>query len=118
VAADAAAIEIFKRWFEAGRKPEAAPEFFDGFAAIVVYPGPTVRHYDAHLEELTIYGDFFAIGGGRDFAMGAMAAGKSAGEAVTIACQFDIGSRAPVEAFEIEGPASPSRVVPMKRKGR
>lgn len=44
---------------------------------------------------------FAAVGSGSDFAIGAMAAGKTAREAVAIACKFDINSRLPVHSAAI-----------------
>lgn len=45
---------------------------------------------------------FTAAGTGARFAMGAMAAGKSALEAVKIACRFDLNSRTPAYAYPIK----------------
>lgn len=42
-----------------------------------------------------------AAGSGADLALGAMAAGKSAREAVAIACRFDINSRLPVHTMAL-----------------
>lgn len=44
---------------------------------------------------------FHAWGNGRDIALGAMAAGASAEEAVEIACRFDVYSRGPVDVIRI-----------------
>lgn len=49
---------------------------------------------DVGLWEISL--PFCGIGTGKEFAMGAMAAGKNAAEAVRIACRFDINSRPPV----------------------
>jgi hypothetical protein len=45
---------------------------------------------------------FAAIGTGRPFVLGAMAAGKSAAEAVRIACKFDLNSRPPVHTLSVK----------------
>jgi len=45
---------------------------------------------------------FTAIGSGKEFAIGAMAAGKSAPDAVRIACRYDINSRPPVHTVKLE----------------
>jgi hypothetical protein len=45
-----------------------------------------------------------AAGSGCHLAIGAMAAGKSAREAVAIACKFDINSRLPVHSLELAIP--------------
>jgi ATP-dependent protease HslVU (ClpYQ) peptidase subunit len=44
---------------------------------------------------------FATTGSGCDIALGAMAAGKSAREAVAIACKYDINSRLPVHSLEL-----------------
>ncbi|SRR5258708_4887579 len=49
-----------------------------------------------------ISGAFTAVGSGKAFAIGAMAAGKSAVEAVRIACRYDINSRAPVHQVTLK----------------
>jgi hypothetical protein len=48
-----------------------------------------------------ISGDFTSVGTGSRWAMGAMAAGKSAVDAVRIACRFDLNSRAPVYQYQL-----------------
>ncbi len=55
---------------------------------------------EAHFVELNRK-KFYAIGSGRDHALGAMAAGKSAKEAVVIACQFDLKSGLPVHTLPV-----------------
>lgn len=48
-----------------------------------------------------IHRDFHAIGSGRDFAMAAMAMGRSAHDAVELACKFDVYSGGDIELVEI-----------------
>lgn len=45
---------------------------------------------------------FAAVGTGRSFALGALAAGKSAQDAVRIACRFDVNSRAPIHSYKLK----------------
>lgn len=45
---------------------------------------------------------FWAAGSGADYAMGAMAAGKDAKEAVEIACRFDINCGLGVDVLMAE----------------
>ena len=56
-------------------------------------------HYDGQLWEANR--GFAAIGSGTQLALGAMAAGKSAREAVAIACKFDVHSRLPVHTMTL-----------------
>ena len=44
---------------------------------------------------------YFAIGSGRQYAMGALAQGASAEQAVEIACKFDPYSKSPVELLKL-----------------
>ncbi len=50
---------------------------------------------------LEIKDKFFAIGSGGDYAMGAMAAGASAKEAVRISCMLDIHSNKPIQEVKL-----------------
>jgi len=62
-------------------------------------------HWDSEMDEdigvWEINAAFVACGSGKEFALGAMAAGKSAHEAVKIACRFDINSRTPTYAYHL-----------------
>ena len=63
-----------------------------GFDCIIVakdYPG-VCFWYDIYCVEQRIKSEIAAIGGGSEFAIGAMAAGASAEEAVKIACEHNI----------------------------
>jgi len=46
--------------------------------------------------------DFHAVGSGRDYAIAAMHLGKTAEEAVSIACEFDCYSAGPVKTVTLE----------------
>lgn len=46
---------------------------------------------------------FTAIGSGGDVALGAMAAGCNARQAVAIACRYDINSRPPIHSMNLKG---------------
>lgn len=56
-----------------------------------------------------IAGDFTAAGTGSRWAMGAMAAGKGAIDAVKIGCRFDLNSRAPVYSYHLIIPRKTAR---------
>lgn len=56
--------------------------------------------YDDEIGAWEVNRGFAAIGSGAEVALGAMAAGKSAREAVAIACKFDINSRLPVHVLK------------------
>lgn len=62
--------------------------------------GPsTGEHFDAQVWPANR--GLAAAGSGADLALGAMAAGKSAKDAVAIACRFDINSRLPVHVVKL-----------------
>lgn len=52
---------------------------------------------------------FAAVGSGTDLAMGAMAQGATAAQAVRVACRFDINSRLPLHTHKLSVEAKPSR---------
>lgn len=72
------------------------------FGAIIVPKGnPKLAHYMAGSVWLRIERDFHAIGSGRDFAIAAMACGKTALQAVEIACQFDTNTGGEVDWVDV-----------------
>ncbi len=92
------------------------------FAGLLVFPNGTIYFVDisppeaAHSEwtasMLECKERFAAVGSGYQFAIGAMAAGRSAKQAVEIAARYDIQSGAPV----IEHPLKPTPTAPKKAK--
>lgn len=56
-----------------------------------------------------INGPFAAIGSGGDMALVAMASGKNAREAVTLACRFDLNSRLPLHSVTLAWPKKRKR---------
>lgn len=79
-------------WFAAGadasRFPEAARK---GDATLMVVERGKVRFYVASPAPMEVEDSQVAIGSGRDYAQAAMALGKTAREAVELACRFDTG---------------------------
>lgn len=88
-------------WFL--RKPRSAksqlPSLYEDTSIIIIDAQGRVAEHTASGIVAKIHAPFLAWGTGKDFALGAMAAGKSAAAAIEIACQFDVYSAAPVEAF-------------------
>jgi ATP-dependent protease HslVU (ClpYQ) peptidase subunit len=83
------------RWFTNGAKEDDFPEIQkdeDNGMLMVVTPAGKIQFYEKSYLPVEYENDFAAMGSGRDWALGAMACGKSAIEAVDIACQFDIYS--------------------------
>lgn len=91
---------IFLEWLkdDRNRKPDLGSEEFD---AIVIAENGRVTVWNESLIGWRPKGKFFAIGSGAPSAMGAMHAGKSAVEAVKIACKVDPYTRGPVRSLKL-----------------
>lgn len=92
--------ERFFAWMEAGADPkEWGPDPRPDLRAIIVRPdGAVFLAEDVYFSgpiETTCY----AIGSGADFALGAMACGATAEEAVRVACRFDDHCGEPVHVL-------------------
>ncbi len=91
-------------WLTAGGKPREKPRLSrdSEFTGLLVRPNGEVVHYQLGLRPLRLTADFHAIGSGRQIAVGAMAAGASAEQAVRIACHYDQISMEPVTTQAVE----------------
>ena len=85
-------------WLENGGKADGKPRLSrdSEFAGLLVNQSNEVFHYQIGMRALRIDADFHAIGSGRKIAVGAMAAGASAEQAIEIACRYDRMSMEPV----------------------
>lgn len=83
-------------------KPEVDRESRnDAFNALIAGNG-TLFYLDNTLTFMPHdYGEFTAIGTGRELALGAMAMGATAQEAVLVACEYDAVSRKPVTVIKV-----------------
>jgi hypothetical protein len=85
------AIAEMKHWIISGRDPLKFPccQKYEERATIVVIERCAIIEYNRS-PHYTVYEDpFYAIGTGREFAIAALACGKTAEQAVEIACQYD-----------------------------
>lgn len=73
----------------------------DHFFAIVAYADGAASLYDRFMSEIKMSEPFHAIGSGKEIAIGAMAAGASAEDAVRIACIYDAYSAEPVRTVTV-----------------
>jgi ATP-dependent protease HslVU (ClpYQ) peptidase subunit len=98
---DVHAALVFLEWLknDQSRKPDISNEDFE---AIVVAETGRVTIWTQSLVGWRPEGKFFAIGSGGKAAMGAMHAGKSAVEAVKIACKVDPYTRGPVRSLKLK----------------
>ena len=94
-AGDADAGEEVLAWFKDGHDPAkfpAAQRDRDGYAGLlIVWPDKTLWKFERTPHPIKYVPQQFAIGSGRDFALAAMYLGKTAAEAVEVACAFDSG---------------------------
>lgn len=94
-AGDADAGEEMLQWFRDGAIPADFPPAQrddDRWAGLlVVHPGKNLCKYERTPYPVKFPPQQFAIGSGRDFALAAMHCGKTAEEAVKVACVFDAG---------------------------
>jgi ATP-dependent protease HslVU (ClpYQ) peptidase subunit len=104
-------VHILKvtRWVQAGYDEAAKPDFGDDeegqFECLIIQGDGQVVLLDDDMEPMPVTDEFIAIGSGGCYAMGALACGKTAVEAVKIAAQFDAATSEPVEAYFLEEPA-------------
>lgn len=81
-------------WYEQGADPAKWPACQsdkDAWCRLLVASADGARIFERQPMSLKIEDPFYAHGSGRDYAMAAMACGKSAEEAVLIASRFDNG---------------------------
>lgn len=82
-------------WFNDGADPEKYPaqqrdkDLWSGF--LVIRPDGGIQRFERTPNPLRYEDKIFAAGSGREFALAAMYCGKTAVEAVRIACIFDSG---------------------------
>ena len=83
-------IEWVARGCDAEKLPTGQRDPKDCVSALVVRPDGTVLQYENTPNPIVIENGRWAIGSGRDFAWAAMHLGKSAKEAVELACLLDL----------------------------
>lgn len=89
----------FAVWIELGEPQDALPRLppDSEFAAFVAYADGRFAVFSQKFLPQFAQAEFHATGSGNEVALGAMAMGASAEEAVRVACQFDPWSREPVQ---------------------
>lgn len=91
----------FKEWFCDGCKHDDRPTI-DSFGALSVDSSGNVKTYDNKCRSYQVKAPFHVNGSGHAIAVGAMAAGASAEEAVRIACVYDCNSGCGVDVITLE----------------
>lgn len=79
-------------WYDAGARIEDWPSFqsTDDWCRLIVAKTGACAHYEAQPIPIPVLDHFAAWGSGRDFAIGALAAGADALAAVEIASRFNV----------------------------
>lgn len=89
--------EAVREWLEkTGDKPVVKD-----FVGIIIESGECFRIEDK-LVKIPVKSPFHAVGSGRDYAMAAMHYGKTAREAVELACLYDVYTGCPVTELSVE----------------
>lgn len=110
VSGDHAEAMAALRWYQQGgcRDGEPWPEFLkgkDGFGLIVIQADRKVWRYEGPVP-FSIEGQFCAFGSGDEAALVAMACGKTAAEAVGLACMYNTGCGMGIDTLQLEEPAT------------
>lgn len=102
-AGNSSRIKEMLEWIIAGRDPEKLPSFQReadrSVVILLIEDGQPYLYEESHVP-IKLEMPFMAIGSGRDYAMAAMHLGKSAREAVEIACIFDANSGNGIDVLE------------------
>jgi hypothetical protein len=90
-------------WYESGAVREQFPHFqnTDMWSRLIVAQPGYCCYYEATPFAIPVIESFAAWGSGRDFALGALARGASAKQAVEIACHFNTDCGLGVDCFEL-----------------
>lgn len=112
ICGDVYAAMVFVNWYGSG-KPRT--DIFDYFHeseefGILIWTGRKLYEANRLCTLIEVEDKFHAVGSGAAYALGAMACGKSAPEAVRIACRYDGYSGLPVVSVRLKGPQVDQRV--------
>lgn len=95
-----------KAWALEGFIPENRPRFGPKaeVEALLIKPDGTIWYYDGSAIPDKLEDKFYAIGSGGAYALGAMACGRSAAQAVRIAARYDSTTSEPIDKMELQCP--------------
>jgi ATP-dependent protease HslVU (ClpYQ) peptidase subunit len=88
-AGETAMCAALRAWYDAGAVTADFPDKSNTSHLLVIRPDGQVYLYDGHAVPIHLEDPFTALGSGRDYAMAALHLGKTAAEAVQVACVFD-----------------------------
>lgn len=91
-------------WYEAGCPAKPEVDLPESFSLLVVeHERKAFYAENKPLLSGPLHADFFAIGSGEEYALGALAFGANAVQAVAMACKLDVWSELPVYATSHSG---------------
>lgn len=94
--------EEFKAWLERGaRMDDYGPGDICLDAILVTPAGEVFLYNDSYYRCGPLVGDYFTVGSGKRYALGALRAGASAHRAVEVACECDCMCAGPVTRLEL-----------------
>lgn len=98
-------LEQALRFVEWRRTPEAKPTFSEAtnFAALELTPEGEIRYWGAEMVAVPIENEYFAVGSGSGYALGAMAMGASLKDAIKVAARFDEATGSEVQTMSLRG---------------
>ncbi len=97
------AVEWVEACFHSGDEFVPPRGKLDGLDAIIVSPTGRVFYFDGRAFPTEVTGEYFAVGGGEEFAMGAMAVGADAIQAVQAACMLGAGLGGGIDVVRLTG---------------
>lgn len=92
-----------KQWLNGGDDKPAIDKD-DDFDGVLIRPDGTAWMLNKKLHLIAIESPYFATGSGRDFALLALKLGKTAREAVELACELDIWSGMGITELTVDQP--------------
>lgn len=98
----ASEVKAFLDWFEKGWRKEDKPKNIDDFSAITVNENGDVHRWDENLIPYSKNEAYVVIGAGSDIAIGALAQGATAGEAVQAAIEHDVFTGGEVHTLKLK----------------
>lgn len=92
-------------WFELGAEPESFPKYQDtedlSAQLLVIAPSKEILRFDFNPIPCVFYDEVYAMGNGREVAMGALAMGATAEQAVLIASELCSGCGMGLDKLEL-----------------
>ena len=102
-AGDLDIVHEFLKWIADDLNPPKKPKLGKGedFTGWVIDSSGRLTEYSKSLKPVRYSAEFYSIGSGANFAKGAMAAGSTAKEAVTIAAKFDPATGGDIHELQV-----------------